>query len=98
MNIINLLISLFSGVAGGNIAGAAVKDSGFKALGNSILGAVGGGLSGIIMQALGLFNQSGGAGVDFSSVISNVGAGGVGGAILMFIATWIKKALQKNNP
>ena len=40
MDIVNLLISLISGVVGGNIAGAAMKDKSLGGLGNSIAGLV----------------------------------------------------------
>ena len=40
--IINLIIQLIAGVAGGNAVGAALKDYNLGALGNTIAGAIGG--------------------------------------------------------
>ena len=95
MNMVNLIISLVSGIVGGNIAGAAMKDKSFGPLGNSISGILGGGLGGIILQALGLFNQSGAAGINLESILSSIGSGGVGGAILMIVIGVIKNMIQK---
>jgi uncharacterized membrane protein YeaQ/YmgE (transglycosylase-associated protein family) len=44
MNIASLIIQLISGAVGGNVAGAAMKESSLGTLGNSIAGIVGGGL------------------------------------------------------
>ena len=54
MDIVNLLISLVSGVVGGNIAGAAMKDKSLGAVGNSIAGLVGGGIGGWVLTAMGV--------------------------------------------
>lgn len=94
MDIVNLLISLVSGIVGGNVAGAAMPEKSLGAVGNSITGILGGGLGGIILQALGLFNQPGT--VDIASILSNIGSGGVGGAIIMIIVALIKNAMQKS--
>lgn len=95
MNIVNLIISILSGIGGGNAAGAAMKEKGLGAVGNSVSGAIGGGIGGGILQLLGLFNQPGAQGIDFGSILSNIGSGGVGGAILMAIVGFIKSASQK---
>jgi hypothetical protein len=44
MNIISLIIQVISGAVGGNVAGAAMKESSLGTLGNSIAGIVGGGV------------------------------------------------------
>ncbi len=96
MNIVNIIISLISGLIGGNIAGASMPEKSLGTAGNSITGLLGGGIGGIILQLLGLFNQPGAAGIDLKSVLSNVGTGGVSGAILMIIIALIKSAVQKS--
>ena len=95
MNIVNLIIGLVSGIIGGNIAGASMKEKSLGPLWNSITGILGGGAGGAILQLLGLFNQPGGAGIDIQSILSNIGSGGVGGAILMIIVALIKNSMQK---
>ena len=97
MNIVNLIISLVSGLLGGNIAGAGMGDKSLGGVGNSITGLVGGGLGGIILQLLGLFNQSGAAGINYKSVLSNIGGGGVGGAVLMLVIALIKNYMNKKD-
>ena len=105
MDIVSLIISLISGVVGGNIAGAAVpEDKNLGAIGNSVAGLFGGGIGGYIMQALGLLTTAGVAGAtgapgtefDISHILANVGSSGVGGAVLMLIVGFIKNAMQKH--
>ncbi len=107
MDVVNLIISLVSGLVGGNIAGAASKDNSLGTLGNSIAGLIGGGVGGYILQALELYNKLGGpavtgnaaapaaSGLDLGSILANVGTSGVSGAILMLIAGLIKNYMNK---
>jgi uncharacterized membrane protein YeaQ/YmgE (transglycosylase-associated protein family) len=99
MDIINLLISLASGAAGGNVAGAAMPDKSLGTLGNTLSGILGGGIGGYLLQALGFLASSaaatGGTGLDIGSILANVGSSGVGGAILMAVIGLIKNAAEK---
>jgi len=99
MNITSLIIQLISGAAGGNAAGAMLKQFSLGPVGNSILGLIGGGLGG---QLLGMLMGSGAGtaaasagGLDISSIISNVAGGGIGGGILMVIVGLIKSKMAK---
>jgi uncharacterized membrane protein YeaQ/YmgE (transglycosylase-associated protein family) len=92
MNIISLIIQLISGAVGGNIAGAAMKESSLGTLGNSIAGIVGGGLGGTILQMV-MGTAAAGGGLDLQSILANVAGGGVGGAILMAIVGIIKNKM-----
>ena len=93
MNIVSLIIQLISGAVGGNVACAAMKESSFGTLGNSIAGIVGGGLGGTILQMVMGTAAAGGGGLDLQSILANVGGGGVGGAILMAIVGIIKNKM-----
>lgn len=99
MDILSIIISLISGIVGGNIAGAAAPDKSLGALGNSVAGLFGGGIGGYILKALGILaaaQATGGASqLDIGSILANVGSSGVGGALLMFIVSYIKNATQK---
>jgi hypothetical protein len=108
MDVANLIISLVSGIVGGNAAGAAMQDKSLGPVGNSITGLLGGGSGGYLMKALGLIasagvaHATGGAtpatgteGLDIGSIVSNVVGSGVGGAILTAVVAWIKDAMQK---
>lgn len=93
--LINLIISLFSGVIGGNVAGAAMQDKSLGPVGNSVAGLVGGGIGGYILQALDVLSKSGTANLDPTSILANVGTSGVGGAVLLVIVALIKNAMKK---
>ena len=94
MNIISLIIQVISGAVGGNVAGAAMKESSLGTLGNSIAGIVGGGLGGTILQmVMGTAAAASGGGLDLQSILANVAGGGVGGAILMAIVGIIKNKM-----
>ena len=80
---------------GGSVAGAILKNLNLGTVGNPIAGIVGGGNGG---QLLSLLMSSGaasstasavtgarGSGLDMPSILSSVGVGGVGGAIVMVI-------------
>ena len=49
MNITSLIIQLISGAAGGNAAGAMLKQFSLGPVGNSILGLIGGGVGGQLL-------------------------------------------------
>jgi uncharacterized membrane protein YeaQ/YmgE (transglycosylase-associated protein family) len=82
-----LLINLISGVAGGNAAGAVMKNKSLGLIGNSLAGIIGGGLGGQLLSLLNL----GGEGIG-----TEVAGGGVGGALLMVIVSFVKNAITKN--
>lgn len=109
MDWVNLIISLVSGLIGGNIAGGLQKDQGLGPVGNSVSGVVGGGLGGYIMQLLGLFGaatMTGATGapaatpdfahLDLAQILGNIGGSGVGGAILTLIVSYFKNAMNKS--
>jgi len=89
-----LIIQLISGAVGGNIAGGALKKLTLGPVWNSVVGIVGGGLGGQLLNAVGLMGQSGGS-MDIGSIVGNVASSGVGGAILLAIVGAIKNALKK---
>ena len=91
MDFTNLLISLVSGVAGGNAAGAAMPDKGLGALGNLIAGLIGGGAGAAILPALlGMATQSGGGG---TNLLGDIAGGGAGGALLTVVIGLVKNAM-----
>lgn len=107
MDIASLLISLISGVAGGNAAGAAMPEKNMGAVANSVSGLIGGGLGDFLLRALGVLASAGAAGaagatgatgseLDIASILGNVLGSGVSGAVLTTIITLIKSALQKS--
>ena len=107
MDVLNLIISLISGIVGGNVAGTAMKDKGMGALGNSVTGLLGGGAGGYITQALGLISSvaatagqaapAASSGLDLASILANIGGSGVGGAALTVIVALLKNYMQKTS-
>lgn len=88
-----VIINLVSGAAGGNAAGVAMKDKSLGNIGNSIVGIIGGGIGGQLLNALGVAVTTGGA--DLNSMAGSAGSGGVGGAVLLIIVAIVKKILNK---
>ena len=108
MDIVNLIISLLSGVAGGNAAGAAMQEKSLGTAGNSITGLLGGGLGNFLLQALGVLGAGAGAAgaaasgaapsgseFDIAHLIGNIAGSGVGGGVLTVIVALLKEFLKK---
>ncbi|MEN3930646.1 hypothetical protein WJT86_06150 [Microvirga sp. W0021] len=102
--LINLVIQLLSGAAGGNALGNILKQFNLGPLGNTIAGALGGaGLGQMLPSILGSLASSGvdvgsvaaNSGIDLGSLVSSVVGGGAGGAVLTLIAGAIAKALKQ---
>ncbi len=94
MDIVTLGVQLLSGAVGGNIGGAIFQKLSLGTLGNSIVGILGGGLGGYLLQTvLGVGGAAGG--LDLQSIISQVASGGVGGTALMVVIGIIKSVFAK---
>lgn len=96
-SILPIIIQLVSGAVGGNAIGAVMKKLSLGTIGNSLVGILGGGIGG---QLLGMLGMGGGdaavgSGMDMSSILSSVAAGGAGGGVLMGIVGMVKKAIGK---
>ena len=94
MDIVGLIIQLVSGEVGGNIAGYFMKDKNLGVLWNSVAGIVGGGVGGVLLNAVVPALTSGGS-LDLTAILGDVAGGGVGGAIVMIVVALIKGALKK---
>jgi hypothetical protein len=92
---IELIIQLLSGAAGGNLAGAVLKNLNLGWLWNSISGIVGGGLAGQILGPLlgmaGTMAKTGS--LDPIAILSSVLQGGVGGGAAMAIVGVLKSMM-----
>jgi uncharacterized membrane protein YeaQ/YmgE (transglycosylase-associated protein family) len=102
MDFVNILISLVSGIAGGNFTGAAMKEKSLGTLGNSITGLIGGGAGSYILQALGILASMGVSGspdaaavsnMDIGHIVGNIVGSGAGGALLTAIVAFIKEKM-----
>lgn len=95
MDITGLIVSVISGLVGGNLTGAALKDKSIGVIGNSIAGIVGGVAGTYILQAVNILNTLGLADVTMGTIAGMIGSGAIGGAILTAIVGFIKNALMK---
>jgi uncharacterized membrane protein YeaQ/YmgE (transglycosylase-associated protein family) len=86
------LVSLVGGAAGGILAGAAMKDKSLGAVGNSLVGILGGGLGGAILHSLGYFAKCYDGGIDVPLIVAG---GAVGGAVLLAVVARIKYAMRR---
>lgn len=107
MDMVAILISLLSGVLGGNAAGKASPEHDLGPLGNTLVGLVGGTAAGYILTLLNLFGQAAAAtgavavgaenthGLNLPEILTNIASSGVGGALLTYIVAMIKNASNK---
>ena len=94
MDLTALIIQLIAGALGGNAAGAASKDLSLGPLGNSIAGALGGGVGGQILNAvLGIGGTAAASGLDIGSVVSAFLTGGVSGGVTALIVGFLKSRM-----
>jgi hypothetical protein len=93
--LVGLIIQLIAGVAGGNVAGAALRDYNCGLIGNTLAGAIGGVGIGQLVQVLmpALFRA--GDGLDVGAMVAQIVVGGVGGAILTLIAGLVKGVMTR---
>jgi hypothetical protein len=96
-SLIALVVQLISGAVGGNAVGAALKDVNLGTLGNSIAGAIGGGIGGQLLTAT-LPAVTGGSGLDVGSLLGEIAGGGAGGALLTVIAGLVKNMTAGQQP
>ena len=94
MNYIPLLLQLIGGAVGGNAAGAVAKNSSLGGVGNTIAGALGGGVGmQILGPLLGLGGAAAGGGLDIGTILSGLLGGGVTGGIVQLIVGMLKKRM-----
>ncbi len=86
--IINLLMSLIAGGAGGNIVGALLKNRNLGPMLNTVLGLVGGGLGG---QVLGNIDVIKNVFAALGSTGGNVTLSAIVGALLPLLVSFLKK-------
>ena len=89
---LQVIINLISGLAGGNAAGSLLKKLSLGPIGNSIVGLIGGWLGGTGLSSI--TNAASGS-MDAGSIISSIAGGAGGGAILTAIVGFIKSKMGK---
>ncbi len=94
MDVMSLIIQLLSGAAGGNVAGALLKNLSLGTVLNSVVGIVGGGLGGQILSQI-LHVAPAAGGLDIGSILTQVAGGGVGGGGLLVLVGLLKSLTSK---
>lgn len=85
-----LIIQIIAGAIGGNAAGAASKNVSLGGAGNTIAGAIGGGVLGQLLQIALPMLQGTGGNLDIGAIAGNLVGGGAAGAIVTAIIGLIK--------
>jgi len=88
--LINLIIQIIAGIAGGHAAGATLKNYTLGVTGNSIAGAIGGAIGGQLLQAWVPALASAASNVDIAALVGQIVVGGAGGAILAVLSGVMK--------
>lgn len=98
--LINLIIQLVAGAAGGNAICTVLKTLTLGPMGNAIAGAVGGVGGGQLLQALlpVLANAASTGNFDIGAILGQVVGGGAGGAILTAVVGLLRNVLAGRNP
>ena len=93
---IDLIIQILSGAAGGNVAGSILKNVNMGTVWNSILGIIGGGLTGQVLgPLLGMAGKAATTGLDPVAILGSILQGGVGGGALLTIVGLLKSMMAK---
>ncbi len=90
--IVQLLVQLVSGAAGGNATGKAAPKISLGNIGNTIAGLLGGVGLGQLLPLLGI---GGGEAGSIGNILTTIVGGGVGGGVLTAIVGFIKNMLAK---
>lgn len=90
------ILKLAGGAVGGNLIGGVLKKLSLGALGNTIVGMLGGGIGAELLKHFGVIAQKAGeagGSFDLTEILTQVGAGGAGGGVLMTVIGVLKSML-----
>jgi len=95
--LVNLIVQILAGIGGGHATGSTLKNFDLGVLGNTIAGAVGGGVGGQLLTMLIPMLAGGAGGVDLGSLIGQIVGGGASGAVLTAIVALVKNAMSRQH-
>jgi uncharacterized membrane protein YeaQ/YmgE (transglycosylase-associated protein family) len=90
-----LLISLLSGIVGGNIAGGLLRTYNMGVLVNSLAGIIGGGIGGKLLAMAGPGALATGGGMGLGAILPQMAAGAFGGGVLLTIVAVVRNMMSK---
>jgi hypothetical protein len=91
MSLTALIVQIVGGAVAGNATGSLFKDAGLGALGNTIIGAIGGGLGGSMLS--GILGAAAASSLDVGSIVSLLATGGASGGIAALVLGFLKSKL-----
>ncbi len=95
MDLSSLLIQLISGAVGGNAVGAITKNESIGPLGNTIAGALGGGIGGQLLKTiLGGGAAAASSGLDLGTIVQGFLTGGISGGLTALVVGLVKAKLM----
>ncbi len=94
IDVIALIIQAVTGAGGGIAMGKASKKIDLGVILNAVMGIIGGGVGGQVINALGIASMAGGT-ADPAAIGINVASGVVGGGLLTTIVGLVKNAVTK---
>ncbi len=96
----NLIIQLITGIVGSNAAAAVANEHSFGIVGRTVIGAVGGGLSGYFLQTVVAVTIDAGGGFVEPTPVENAiiqGLTGAGaGAVVMLVVRFLKHSIDQH--
>ena len=97
----NLVIQIIAGIFGGHAAAAAAKEHSFGALGHTIVGAIGGGVSGCFLQTFAGTVVTASGSVNEPTVVEQAVVQGLTGAVVggitVLVAGFIKHSFDHHS-
>ncbi len=88
--LVNLIIQVIAGAFGGIVAGAVMKDYSLGTMGNTLAGAVGGGVGGFILLRLLPSLQNAASALDWGAFLGLVAGSTLAGAILTLVSAMVR--------
>jgi hypothetical protein len=100
MDIITLLLQMFSGAVGGHLVASQLKTASLGTAGNTLAGLIGGGIGSQILSSLFGLSTSvmvapDAGGPDLAGLVSLILTGGAGGGLMTLLMSWLTRATAR---
>ena len=91
MDITQLVIHMVSGVIGGHASASLTRDTSLGSVGNTIVGAIGGGIGGHMLSGIvGAGTAVAATGLDFGTLLTGFLTGGFSGGMTVMVLAFLK--------
>jgi hypothetical protein len=90
MDITQLVIHMVSGVIGGHASASLTREGSLGAVGNTIVGAIGGGIGGHLLSGfVGAGAAAATTGLDFATLLTGFLTGGISGGVTVLVLAFL---------